>query len=256
MKIGKRDYIYIHLNEEDHFVASIGWKMQSFMKSIPYSLANLLLLNHHFDDVEEFDPRTKMNFINQESVNKFIQMASKENGLFSWLDFEDREDLGELSKTEIAEILYLSHMLDHINAPFFSKLNNKFVYLTDESSSYSKVYYRKWQYFIDTIGQFISKSLDDLRLEKNFLGFSKSSTFDRVPASVLSELIPLFKEGVVFSLSEVDHTKAGYAISIWVVGDFHHEDDLFEASRKIVKKKADAVLTLSKKMKTWNLNFS
>lgn len=255
MKIGKREYIYIHLNEEDRFIASIGWEMRSFMKSIPYSLSNLLLLNHHLDDVDEYDSRTKLNFIHRENVKKFIKTTSKENYLLSWLDFENQEDLSELDKTEIAEILYLSHMLDHINAPFYSKLNNKFVYLVDESSSYSKVYFRKLQFFTDILGQFIAENLENLRLERNFLGFSKSSNFDKVPTSVLIELMPLLREGVVFSLSDVDHTKVGYAIPIWIVGDFHHEDDLYESSKKIVKKKADAVLTLSKKTKTWDLNF-
>lgn len=256
MKIGKRDFIYLHINEEDRFVASISWEMESLMKAITYSLPNLLLLKHQFDDVEEYDAGTKLNFIEKGDIEKYIQLASKENGLISWVDFEDREDLGEMSKTELAELLYLSHMLDHIRAPFYSKLNNKFVYLADDNNSYSKFYFRKLQFFTDILGQFIAKSLEDLRLEKNFLGFSKKSKFDKVPVSILMDLMPLLKEGVIFSVSDVDQSKIGYGIPFWVVGDFHHEDDLYELSRKTVKKKANAVLTLSRKMKGWELSFS
>ena len=250
LKLGKRDFIYLHKQEADHFVASVGIDFFSFMRSIKEPPQNVLLLDHPFMDVE-YDMHTQFNYVSFPDYKKYYKENGKEYGHISWLDFEDIEGLEELAPWEIAEILYVRHTFNHLRSPFYQKLDNRFVYLTKEDGFYNKIYYRHWNDFYQLISNLIPEHVEINKPERLWLGGKRKPINSMIPIDILKQMSPLFNEGVIISFQKSFQTRQSIEIPIWTVGDFRHEDDIRDELKSIYQKRQSVNLVYQKKMKEW-----
>src|SRR5690606_13912669 len=107
-----------------------------------------------------FHMNTKFDYVNQENIKQLITDNVYDYGDFCWLDFDDEEKLDLLSNEEIAELLFLGHMKNHLRAPFYGKLSNRFAYLADEDGLLNKTYYKSWVDFYHVLGTSIALKLN------------------------------------------------------------------------------------------------
>lgn len=247
---GLRDLIYVHLNESDHYVLTYGIEFAEFAQSLSDLFNNFLLLKHRFDDTD-FNMHTLHEYIPNDRIHKLIQDNVYDYGDFCWIDFEELEGLNELPGQELAELLYLGHLKDHLKIPFNSHLRNRFAYLAHDDGWWNKVYYKNMMDFYRMLGDVLAGKLTDKKLEKNLLGLRKKRTYPSIPLETLINMKSMMKEGLLFSVRDTVQSRTGIEIPIWVIGDFNNMDDMYDEYEKLAKAKCDMKLVFDKKTREW-----
>lgn len=248
-----RDLIYVHLNQTDQYVLSYGIEFEEFAAAFSGSLNHLLLLAHRFDDTD-FNMHTLLEYCPQDRIKKLASEDVYGYGNFCWIDFIEEEVLNELTGQEIAELLYLGHLKQHLKLPFYNKLGNRFVYLAHDDGWYNKVYYKSFKDFFHLLSEVVSDKLGELKLEKSLLGIRKKRSYPPVNKEILLSLMPFMKEGICISLRDAEQQRTKIEIPIWIMGDFDNMDDMYEEYEQIVHKPYYAKLIFDKKTKEWKLN--
>ncbi|ASV67275.1 MULTISPECIES: hypothetical protein [Cytobacillus] len=251
-----RDLIYILLNEKDQSVISYGIEFSEFMQSLQNRTGHLLLVKHQYDN-GELNVHTMFDWVAHEDLPALINEDVYSYGDFCWIDFEEEESLNELPAQAIAELLYLSHVKEHLKKPFYNHLSNRYCYLAHDDGWLNKVYYRDWQDFYKMLGDVAAMKMEHLKVEKSLLGLKKKKTYPQVPEGALRALRNLMKEGLVISFEQSEQTRTKINIPLWTVGDFTNMDDMydeFEAMRK--EATPDARLVFDKKLKEWQVTDS
>lgn len=248
-----RSLVYVHVNETKQYVLSYGIEFAEFTQSLSDLMNNVLLLKHHFDD-GDFNRHSLLEFVPKERLKKLVKDQVYGYGDFCWIDFEDEEGLNELSAQELAELLYLGHMKDHLKPPFYQKLRNRFVYLAHDDGWWNKIYYRNKLDFYRMLGEVLAGKITETKLEKNLLGIKKKRSFPPIHIELLLNMKTMMKEGMLISIHDVERSRTSIDLPIWILGDFDNMDDMYEEYEKIVKGKPDAKLSFDKKTREWKLS--
>lgn len=250
---GFYDLIYVHLNESSQYVISYGIEFAEFARSLPRPLNNLLLLKHRFNE-GEFNRHTLLEYVPQENLAKLVHDNIFAYGAFCWVDFEEYEGLNVLTGQEIAELLFLGHRKQHLKLPFYSKLGNRYVYLSHDDGWFTKTYFRQITDFYKILSNVITLKLEGLKLEKTILGLRKKRTaVAPINYEIIQSLTKFMREGTVISLRNLMQNRTRIEIPIWVIGDFDSMDDMFEEYKQMNRSICDAKLIYDKKMKEWTL---
>ncbi|MEQ2528682.1 hypothetical protein EKG37_17095 [Robertmurraya yapensis] len=248
----QRDLVYVHLNETKQYVLSYGIEYPEFAQSLSDLMHNVLLLKHHFDD-GDFNMHTLLEFVPNERLNNLAKDDVYGYGDFCWIDFEEEEGLNELTGQELAELLYLGHMKDHLKPPFYHRLRNRFVYLAHDDGWWNKVYYRNIRDFYRMLGDVLAGKMKESGLEKNLLGLKKKRDFPSVSMELLLNMKQMMKEGILISFHDTVQTRTSIEIPIWVLGDFDNMDDMYEEYENVARGKYDAKLLFDKKTREWKM---
>lgn len=247
-----RDIIYIHLNERDQYVLTYGIEFQEFAKSLFYSLNNLLLLKSKYED-GDFNMHTLLEYVPKDKLPKLMEEDVYGYGDFCWIDFEEEEDLNELSGQAIAELLYLGHLKEHLKPPFYNHLGNRYVYLAHDDGWINKTYYHDFGDFFKMIGEVIPGKMADSKVEKTLLGIKKKRSYPPIPIEILRSLKQLMREGAVFSIKDNEQSRTKIEIPIWVAGDFSDMDEMYENYEAVSKEPCHAKLAFDKKLREWKV---
>jgi hypothetical protein len=243
------DIIYIHVNEVNRYVLSHGIEFKEFVRAVP-DLNNLLLLAHKYDD-GTFNHHTLFEYVESDLIQRLRSEEIQEYGDFCWIDFEEEEALNVLEAQEIAELLYLSHIKNHLRLPFYRKLNNRFAYLSHEDSWFNKTYYRSFDDFYDILGEIIAGKMSDNKGEKSFFGRKKKRDIPSVPKEILYPFIEDMKEGMVISIGKSVQTRPQLEIPIWVIGDYYNMNEMYEEYSENQNLPVDGKLVYDRKAKEW-----
>lgn len=240
--------IYAHMNHVDHYVLTYGIEFHEFCQAFP-DLSNLLLLRHRYED-GNFNLHTLLEYVDTDSIKRLIEDNVAAYGDFCWIDFDDEEALNRLDGQEIAELLYLGHIKNHLRIPFYRKLNNRFAYLSHEDGWLNKTYYRTMDDFYITLGSSISMKLND-KGEKTFFGRRKRKEIPEIPVEILYPFIEEMKEGMIISIEKAVHTRTSVEIPIWVIGDFYDMEEMYEEYKEIHDRPLDGKIVFDRKEKEW-----
>ncbi|MFD2442446.1 hypothetical protein ACFSO7_00300 [Bacillus sp. CGMCC 1.16607] len=247
-----RDLIYLHHNNLDQYVISYGIEFKEFIKSCSSNLNHLLLLKHRFNDAE-FNMHTLLEYVSEDKVAKLINDGVYGYGNFCWIDFAEVEGLNELNGQEIAEILYLGHLKQHLKLPFYQKLANRFAYLAHDDGWFNKVYYRDMGDFYEILGNVLGLKLSENHTKKTIFNLRKSRSFPSIPGKTLTQFSHLLREGIVISLKKKEETRQRMEIPIWVLGDFLDMDDMYEEALSIENDPCHGKLIYDKKTNEWKV---
>ncbi|MBM7649407.1 hypothetical protein JOC78_002360 [Bacillus ectoiniformans] len=250
-----KELIYVHLNTAHQYTVSYGVEFHEFVRSLPRELNHLVLLKHGYNE-SEFNMHTRFEYVDSEDISKLLKEDIAEYGSFCWIDFEDTDGLNELDGQEIAELLYLGHSKDHLRRPFYSKLNNRFVYLSQDDEWFNKTYYRNTSDFYHMLGRAISLKLGHFRSERSFFGLKKGLPLPPIPKEIMASFTDKMKEGMVFSLSKAAQNRASVEIPVWVIGDFSNMDEMFEEYMTTYRSMPDGHLVFDKRTHEWSVYFN
>lgn len=246
----KRGLLYIFLNESEQCVLTHGIEFSEFGRSLSDLMNHVLMIKHGYD-AGEFNRHTLLEYVPKEKLDLLLAEDVYEYGDFCWVDFEELEGLNALSGREIAELLYMGHMKEHLTPPFNRHLRNRFAYLAHDDGWWNKIYYRTLTDFYRLIGDVIPEKLSEYKPEKGLLGLKKKRTYPQLDIEIPLALKPLMKEGMLLSVRDAEQTRNKIEIPIWVIGDYMNMDDMYEEYEKISKGKCDASLVFDKKTKQW-----
>lgn len=247
-----KELIYIHLHPINQYVVSYGIEFQEFIKAIPETPPHLLLLKHKFED-SDFNMHTRFDYIEPDGLQHLMKEDVGEYGDFCWVDFEDIDGLNELDGREISELLYLAHSKEHLRRPFYSKLNNRYAYLSHDDEWFNKTYYRHMPDFYSLLGKVISLKLGFFRSERSFFVLKKGSLFPPIPPEMIALACGDMKEGVVISLAKAEQSRLKVEVPIWIVGDHVSMDDVFDEYIISFKTLPNARFVFDKKTHEWSV---
>ncbi|MCK1995512.1 hypothetical protein GW626_01200 [Peribacillus muralis] len=251
MKNDSDDILYMHMQASERFVLFNGLNFREFAYSLPSALDSILLLKHQFDG-GEYNLNVLLESASSETIAKLLKENVRAYGDFCWIDFEEAEGLDELDGSELAELLYLGHTKTHLQPPFFRKLNNQYVYLAQDDGWFNKVYFRSLSTCYLMLGNLIPLKLELLKVERTWFGIRKRKELTAIPLEVISTLVPILAEGVVFSFRDVKYSRAKIEIPIWVVGDYLNMDEMQEDFLERNNEDPDIFVIFSRKEKTWD----
>ncbi|WP_062350832.1 hypothetical protein [Bacillus kwashiorkori] len=247
-----KDLVYVLVNAHEHHVISHGISFADFMHALPNQLVNLLLLKHQFHD-SEFHTRTQFSYVTEEQVAQLTEDDVRKYGQFCWIDFEDLFNIDSLEPREIAELLYLAHMKKHFATPFYQKLNNRFVYLSEADGWHNKIYYRNLNDFFHILGNVIPKKLEQMKMEKSFLNLRKKKTYPQIEASTFRPIRSMLSSGVVFSFQNIRPQRNLVEIPFWPIGDFYNMDAMLEVYHEKKMNAPVGSIILDKKQREWSV---
>ncbi|WP_017380733.1 hypothetical protein [Paenisporosarcina sp. TG-14] len=233
-------HIYIHMNEVGHFVLFSGITMYQFVQNAG-PLQNLLLLKHEYKD-SSFNIHTQLEFVPDEEVFSFTKEFMDNPTDLRWIDFTDERRLNMLSPQEQAELLYIGHKKESIRSPFYYQLQNRFVYLSNEDESMTKVYFRE----LDDSLQLVVNILNQVvRNKENRAPFWRRKQKERFPELTMAQFIshkPMLKEGVLLSLYKVEKTKVTYDLEIRFLPESVFPDEIWDELTTVIKQSPDKTI--------------
>lgn len=247
-----RDIIYLHLNEEEDFIVSSGIEFYEFMDSLKEKISNILLLKHQFES-GYFHMHSLFEYVPKEIQTTLMEDDVYGYGDFCWIDFNDEDNLDDLSEVEISQLLYLGHKKMHLQRPFYKLLNNSFVYLAHDDGHKNKIYFKQISDLDILLRNCIPQKLSNLKVEKTFLGLKKQKDYPVIQAEIFPLLRKAMLEGMVISLQDLVQTRTKIEIPIIVVGDYIDMDEMLEDFEALDKDSWDYNLVFDKRLKVWSL---
>ncbi len=246
----RKGLIYILVNTREHYVLSSGFHFGEFVRSLKKPLTNLLLLKHKYGD-SQYHHKTRLEYVLKNQVKVLTKRDLHKSEEFCWIDFDDVYNLDTIEPEELAQLLYLGHMKEHLTPPFFQNINNRFVYLTECDGLLNKVYYRYWSDFYDVLGGILTLKVNEMKFD-SLIGFRKKRVLVPVERKILHHLNSALTEGIVFSLHH-SHTRGDIRIPFRVVGDFNDMDEMLEQYKSKSKQRPDGEIVFDRKKKEWYL---
>lgn len=236
-------HLYIHMNDVDHFVIFSGLSFKQFVSAVD-PIPNLLLLKHSYED-GSFNMHTQFDFVSVEELSKFVKKMIDTVGDLCWIDFVNEKDVNQLTPIEQAELLYLSHKKEPIHSPFFSKLQNRYVFYSSENDKLTKIYFR----FLNDSEFLVSNLFNQLIKEKEGNGsFWRRKTKNAIPAidpTVLKAYRPFAKEGALLSIYKMDKPNNCYGIEIRTLSDYDYPDEVWDDLDEILKQNFDELIKIT-----------
>ena len=239
----KEDYlhhIYIHMNEADQFVIFSGLTMQQFVQNAG-PLQHLLLLKHEYED-SSFNIHTQLEFVPDEEVMSFTKEYMDKPTDLRWIDFADERRLNMLTPQEQAELLYIGHKKEPIRSPFYYQLQNRFVYLSNEEESMTKIYFRELNDSIHLVVNILNQVVRD---KERGAPFWRRKQKEGYPELTLEQCIahkPLMKEGVLLSLFKLEKSKATYDLEIRSLPESVFPDEIWDELTAVMKHNPDETI--------------
>jgi len=230
-------HIYIHMNETSHFVMFSGLTMHQFVQCAG-PLQNLLLLKHEYED-SSFNMHTQLEFVPDEEVLSFTKEFMDNPTDLRWIDFADEHRLNLLTPQEQAELLYIGHKKESIRSPFYYQLQNRFVYLSNEAESMTKIYFREINDSLQLVVNILNQVVRD---KVRGSAFWRRKQIDVYPELTMEQLIsykPMLKEGVLLSLFKHEKSKASYDLEIRSLPDTVFPDEIWDELTEVVKQDPD-----------------
>ncbi|WP_314589199.1 hypothetical protein [Paenibacillus terrigena] len=230
-----RDLIYVSGNEIDNkCFYSYGIEFYEFMSCVDKRPENLILLKHNFDNAM-WNQHSRFDYVSSLEINDLIEDYVYGYGDFCWVDFNTKEDLDQLSKQQIAELLFFGHLAKPLNE--IPKV--RFAYYAHDDGWFNKLYVTK----LEDYEIIISKTLV-LKLMK-----LTRRSFINIPNNISRVLLESTKEGLFIDLSKIKKSKTGIMIPINVVGHFRDMDKVYDLKEEIIDYKTWLVYS----KKSWKL---
>jgi len=183
----ERTKIYVKVTPERSEIICSGITFAEFIKHLPTPIENLLLIKcdywgnqqkHGFEVLE-----------GQENVEKLI-VEDISHGDFCFVDYTSPQAVNELHKKQIAELLYLGHVFEPLDTPFFEALHNNFIYLSHDDGWYCKLYCKNISDFATVLCNKIAAIIP-------------TETGGLVSDSVKEKILQLATNGILIDLDEI-----------------------------------------------------
>ncbi|MGG3574042.1 hypothetical protein ABES25_15935 [Bacillus gobiensis] len=238
-----RDVFYLNAFPEENKIIYYGMELREFLNCTPIELNNLLLLNAEYYG-RGFSSHTKLEVVDSEEMEHFSQEDVYSYGNFCWIDYNQKENIEKLEPPEIAEMLYLGHMLSPVNSPFFEKLDNRYTYLAHDDGWYCKLY---------------CKYYDDLKeiITNKIIGMASTSKRRKIyPFSeeLKEKLLTLAIDGLIIDFSNTQKYERSIEIPIHTIGKFDNMDEMYNGLRRHIGR-SNYSASLVHKNKKWVIDY-
>lgn len=231
-KINKK--IYVKANATDSSVVFSGITFAEFEKYLVKPIDNIMSLSGGSSCISwqtEFERRLEL-FEGRELVKSLTRENLYALGDFCFVDYGKPSAPQELSEQQIAELLYLGHMIKPLHSPFFEPLENRFAYLAHDDGWYCKLYCRDVSEFLPVLCRKIAAG--------------KKTPFS---ADAQQGLRQIAENGLLIDLKE----DSGPMVKVYTVGEYENMDDVLNDWENI-KANAEKTNMLTLCGRKWTLD--
>lgn len=211
-----RDVFYINAFPENNELVYYGMQLNEFIKYAPVEINKLLILEGEYYG-RGFRSKTKLEVVENDEMDEFLGEDVYSYGDFSWVDFDERDNVENLEPQELAELLYLGHMFKPIKSPFFDKIQNRYAYLAHDDGWFCRLYCREYSDFKEII---CNKIIDTVSTSKR----RKIYPFSE---EVKEELLNLAKDGLLIDFNNFLKLERSIEIPIYTIGKFLDMDEMY-----------------------------
>ncbi len=237
-----RDIFYVSANFEEQYFRYYGMEFNEFIRYNPVPLENILIT----DGVNLTNHYNRNWCLETAKGSDDILELSEENiyniGNFHWIDYKNEEDINKCTPVEMSEVLYLSHFCKPLGTPFFSRINNDFVYLSHDDGWCCKLYCKDMSIFKDIIANKIIESFSTNKKRKIY----------PMDEEIKTELLKLTQKGMLIDFSNIIRDSKLICINFYAIGHFSDMDEMYN-NREHSKNKADRKGTITHTNKGWKI---
>ncbi|AGF55959.1 hypothetical protein B0P06_005785 [Clostridium saccharoperbutylacetonicum] len=237
-----RDVFYINANFNEKYFIYYGMEFKEFIKHNPIKIENILVTEGNYI-ANNFN---RSWFLETANGKNDILELSKEDiyglGNFHWLDYNNEVDLNSCTPEEKAEVLYLSHFGKPLNSPFFSGINNDFVYLSHDDGWFCKLYCKDMCVFKDIIANKIIESFSTNKRRKIY----------PMPEDIKEEILELTKKGLLIDFSNIYRDNKCISLNYYTIGHYEDMDEMYNNLERN-KYRADVKGIIEHKNKSWKI---
>ncbi|WP_442600735.1 hypothetical protein [Paenibacillus sp. KN14-4R] len=228
-----RDLIYVSCSDlNSKCFYSYGIEFYEFMSCVHNKPENLILLKHNFDNAQ-WNPHTRFDYVTSKEISELIEDNVYGYGDFCWVDYNNEEDLDKLTKFQIAELLFFSHLAKPLREiPMI-----RFAYYAHDDGWFNKLYVS----LLEDYKVILSRTIT-LKLHK----LTKRS-FVEMPNNIAKVLLESALEGLLIDLSKITKSKTDIKIPIAAVGHYTDMDKVYNFKEEITEYKVWLVYS----KKTW-----
>lgn len=242
-------HLYIYVSEADRMALFSGFGFGHFLEAVDMP-ENLLLLKHPYEEAS-FNMHTHLDFATREEYSQLKRARSNRRSEFCWVDFRSEKQLNSLTAQEQAELLYLGHKKEPVKSPFFTTLQNEYVYLAGEEKEWTKIYFRR----MEKLGALIANHFTQIiRKETNGQHFFRRRMRDLIPELPKEQFHKLrmeMGEGVLLSLADPEKTKNTIELHVRTVGEIDFMDEFWEDIGETIRKPLSGRIVYDRKLKGW-----
>ncbi|MFJ7972292.1 hypothetical protein [Psychrobacillus sp. NPDC096389] len=233
-------HLYVHVNEIEHFVLFSGISVQQFIRHFS-DLSALLLLKHRYEEAS-FNIHTQLEFVVNDEFNRFLKDFTERSTALCFLDFTDERKLNMLSPQEQAELLYIAHKKETLRLPFYHHLQNRFVYLTDESQEITKIYFRDTEDFNHLVASVFNQYINEKAKTTAFWRKKNNIILPELTTEKVETYADYYEDGVLMSLFKMG--KTNYGIEIRSLPENIFPDEVLGDLKLHLEKSADFIIEL------------
>lgn len=230
-----RDLIYVSSENQNNCFYSYGIEFNEFMNCVQNRPENLLLLKHNFDNAL-WNQHSRFEYVTKQEINELIEDYVYGYGDFCWVDFSNEEELDALSSTQIAELLFFSHLA----RPLHSLPKLRFAYYAHDDGWFNKLYVTNQPDYEILLSKVIIYKIQKLTGRK----------LENIPKEISSVLLESTRDGLFIDFSKIMKNSNELKIPIAAIGHFTDMDKVFNFRKEI----SDYKVWLVYSKKLWKLN--
>jgi len=220
--------IYANLSPDRNEAVFSGIKFADFIECTPVPVKNMLMLSHtnigekYCHNFELFDGKNDIAKLKLENIYHY--------GDFHFVDYTDTVSANSLTKQQVAELLYLSHMYEPLNTPFFDTLQNNYAYLSHDDGWYCKLYCKEWQTLTSILLNKLLKCVQQTFCDK----------VHSLPDGLVEKITEISTRGLFIQLDveikkgkQIQNNKIAN-VKLYEVGEYEDMDKLFNNLENIL----------------------
>lgn len=215
-----RDFYYTVCDFEKNEVFSCGATFLDFMKFIGDKPENILLLKSLFGD-GQWNDEIRLDYVDSDNMINLINDDVYSYGDFCWVDYKDFSKIENISKMELAELLYLGHMFQPLYEANMKWLDNKYVYTAHDDDFYSRV-------FMEDINEYKSvihgKILDALKGRKKHI--------EPLPEDLIDYIFEHSQDGILFDFEGISFYDGKTYLDIYKLGKNYNYDEIYDVLKR------------------------
>jgi len=146
-----RDYLYFWHEPKDHFIVASGIHFKDLAPSLSKA-GGVLLLSHEFWEAPH-DPNSGFDYVTASALEPLCLENIYSWGDFRWIDYADPHHPSQMTKQEVAEVLYFRHRSEPFSNIEIPSLKNRFLAYGHDDGWYLKIYYSAWSDMRDLLAQ-------------------------------------------------------------------------------------------------------
>lgn len=210
----KRNLLYLHSYTSDKHIVCHGVDFKGFLSCLENPPKNILLVKGEHAG-QSLHSQSGFKYVGSSEINKLKAENINRYGDFCWVDFEDEFALDQLTRLDIAELLFFGHKRRPFSAPAFTRLQNRFAYWSHNDGWLTKVYFTDG----GELRSFISSAV-------SVFTSSKLTAGGKLPPDTAKEIVGFSENGLLIDGGELFDAGEMLMLPFYITGKITNMDDL------------------------------